>query len=512
VLKERINILLFIIPICIIGLVNLAFPHKAMVSELENRSLARLPAFSSQSLFSGRFTMELENFVADHFLMRDRFVVWSHDAKELFKPKTDGENVEIIVNKGVNVADGAAEPGEDLQGVSPVQESDPLQASSVSGMGTDSVSHEEDAGWNRETNGQPQVSMAATDSPGGDSATEAPNAEIAGEKAAAPASDGKEGQVSSTGEEGRERKNPSQSTPEAEKNNSNENEETRTGGVLIVGNRAMEIYKFNQAPADNYAGKLIKFAGGLENVKVYSLLAPTQIEFVKSEKYKNISDSQKQGIDYVYGELGEKVMPVDAYTPLKENSDKYVYFRTDHHWTALGAYYAYTGFCSAAGLEPLPLDRYEQGEVPDFLGSLYTITLSKALRNNPDTIRYYKPPVRNTYHVYYEGATKIDLIDLNRAKDKNKYRIFISGDRPMGKVVSENKNGKKILVIKDSYGNAFVPFLVPHYEEVYVIDPRQYKNSVKELIQKEGIQEVLFLNYALITNNAAYAKLLDELH
>jgi hypothetical protein len=114
--------------------------------------------------------------------------------------------------------------------------------------------------------------------------------------------------------------------------------------------------------------------------------------------------------------------------------------------------------------------------------------------------------------VYYEGATKIDLIDLNRAKDKNKYRIFISGDRPMGKVVSENKNGKKILVIKDSYGNAFVPFLVPHYEEVYVIDPRQYKNSAKELIQKEGIQEVMFVNYAFITNNAAYAKLLDELH
>jgi hypothetical protein len=89
----------------------------------------------------------------------------------------------------------------------------------------------------------------------------------------------------------------------------------------------------------------------------------------------------------------------------------------------------------------------------------------------------------------------MNVLDMTHADKKNKYRIFLSGDRPLGKISTEVKNEKKILIIKDSYGNAFIPFLIPHYEEIYIVDPRQYKSNVLKLIKDNGIQEVLFLNY-----------------
>jgi len=116
--------------------------------------------------------------------------------------------------------------------------------------------------------------------------------------------------------------------------------------------------------------------------------------------------------------------------------------------------------------------------------------------------------VKSEYNVWYEGPVKLKVIDMYHATQKNKYRVFISGDRPLGIIKTEVSNGKKILIIKDSYGNAMVPFLLPHYEEIYVVDPRQYGKNIFNLIQDNEIQEVLFLNYALIVGDNSFADLI----
>jgi hypothetical protein len=93
----------------------------------------------------------------------------------------------------------------------------------------------------------------------------------------------------------------------------------------------------------------------------------------------------------------------------------------------------------------------------------------------------------------------------------NKYGIFMGGDQPLAKITTNVKNGKKIAVIKDSYANAFIPFLLPHYEEIYVVDPRQYTHNFLDLVKKNGIQNVLILNYSFITENNGFADLMREM-
>lgn len=284
------------------------------------------------------------------------------------------------------------------------------------------------------------------------------------------------------------------------------------GNLLILNDTVMEVYKFNESKCKLYADMLNTVSDKMgEDVKVYSLLAPVQIEFLTTKKYKDLSDSQIDSINFVNSNLSEKVTPVDAYTPIKEHIDEYVYFRTDHHWTALGAYYGYTGFAKASSITPLPLEKYKVGEAPGFLGHLSTVNPSETVSNNPDNVIYYNSPVKSELQVYfydkstgekksYTGA----VINKTYIDNDQKYGIFLGGDFPLGIIKTNSKTDKKIMVIKDSYANAFIPFLLPHYSEIYIVDPRHYKESIVDLVKDNNIQEVLVLNYILTTNFNTY--------
>ena len=301
---------------------------------------------------------------------------------------------------------------------------------------------------------------------------------------------------------------------DSEKDNSQTEEKgSVTGKVLVLNDKAMEIHTFNAEASKYYADFINQFQEKLasEDCQVYSLIAPTQIEFITNAQYKKLSSPQKETIDYVYKHLKPNITTIDAYEALAQNTDKYLYFRSDHHWTALGAYYAYTALMEAKGEKPIPIQQYKVKQVKPYLGSLYSTTLSKAIKENPDTVYLYQPFSEHEYHVYYENPIKIPLLDMRHAKNANKYGIFLGGDHPWGKINTAQKNGKKIIVIKDSYANAFVPFLLPHYEEIYIVDPRQFALNIFDFIEENGIQEVLFLNYVLVTDNNGFTDLLREM-
>jgi hypothetical protein len=103
------------------------------------------------------------------------------------------------------------------------------------------------------------------------------------------------------------------------------------------------------------------------------------------------------------------------------------------------------------------------------------------------------------------------LIDLSHANKKNKYRIFLSGDRPWAQITTQINNNRTLMVIKDSYGNALVPFLLPHYHEIYVVDPRQFDQPIVPFIQKHNIQDILYVNNAGVTTDRSFAELLRKL-
>lgn len=428
--KHHLNILLFLVPLFLLGTLNLITPHKPAISQLESRTLKTKPVFTTQKLFSGEYFQEYEGYFADNFIFREKFVKISGHIKDLWS--LPGKNkATIVVNRGVNVA----------------------------------------AAQNKH---QPQE---GNDNPGTSDSSQPEN---------------KDGKSERTNEE---------------------NKGSVEGRVLVLNDRAMEIHTFNAEASKYYADFINKFQEKLQdkNIKVYSLIAPTQIEFITEPKYKDLSSPQKKTIAYVYQHLHPEIIPVDAYQALQQNIDQYLYFRSDHHWTALGAYYAYTAFMAASGEKPLPIKRYQVKQVAPYLGSLYSTTLSQKIRENPDTVYLYQPFTAYEYTVYYENAIKIDLLDMRHAKNTNKYGIFMGGDHPLGKIITEIKNGKKIIILKDSYANAFVPFLLPHYEEIYIVDPRQFNLDIFAFIKENGIQEVLFLNYVLVTDNNGFTDLLRQM-
>ena len=222
-------------------------------------------------------------------------------------------------------------------------------------------------------------------------------------------------------------------------------------------------------------------------------------------------------MNFWYSQMAEGVNTVDTWTELNDHKNEYMYFRTDHHWTQRGAYYAYTAFAKAAGFVPHQISEYTQGKTNGFLGYLYTVTKSSVLKNNPDYVEYFMPKNKSTMTVYKTPAlingVKYPVISSPKAS----YQMFLAGDQPLCHIVSDTvKNGKTLLVTKDSFGNALVPFLTDHFEQIYVIDQREFNTSeaptlkIVDFAKKHGVTDILCQASAFnsVNGNTIFKKLL----
>jgi len=227
------------------------------------------------------------------------------------------------------------------------------------------------------------------------------------------------------------------------------------------------------------------------------------------------TSDQGQAIEYLYGSM-INVTPVNLYDTLKSHRDEYLYFRTDHHWTALGAYYGYEQFAKAKGVEPVSLDRYTTKEFPDFLGAFYSDTgKSPALAQNPDTVVAYEP-FNNTTMTFTDRNGKETpwqvITDVSGWASSSKYNTFIGGDNPYTHIVNNDlSDGSSCVVIKESFGNALIPFLIPHYQDIHVIDYRYYKQSIVDFCKNNQIQDVLFINNISATRSESLVGKMDAL-
>ena len=266
---------------------------------------------------------------------------------------------------------------------------------------------------------------------------------------------------------------------------------------------------------DVYTATLNKLKAEMPNTKVYSLMAPTSIEFYAPKKYNSgKSHSQYQGINYIYGEL-KGITPVDAYPEIAAHTNEYLYFRTDHHWTARGAYYAYRAFANTAGFTPAEINSLRTGKLSPFLGTLYKATQSTAVEKDPDYVEYFIPQT-NTEAIASDSdptlksSYKVKVINTE-VKSSNKYLAFLGGDHGVTKITTDAPGNRSIVVIKESYANAFVPWLCNNYKTVYVIDPRQINVNLASFVKTNSIDEVLFLNYMFIPTNPKYMTALEKM-
>lgn len=182
-------------------------------------------------------------------------------------------------------------------------------------------------------------------------------------------------------------------------------------------------------------------------------------------------------------------------------------FRTDHHWTPLGAFYAYTEFCNAKGIRANNILQYKKKTFKGFKGTFYRDTNNnKTLR--ADNIQTFYPLSGKKISMYYKTVQgqKIHapLIDnVSRYGESLKYCAFISGDNPLTVIKNKAiKDGSSCVVVKESFGNVFVPYLADHYQNVYVIDYRYWSGKLSSFVQKKKVQDVILLNNISMTRNS----------
>ncbi len=225
-------------------------------------------------------------------------------------------------------------------------------------------------------------------------------------------------------------------------------------------------------------------------------------------------------------EADDQLEIVDFSDALSQHKDEYIYYRTDHHWTTLGAYYAYVAYCEQKGLTPVSLEELEENKVEDFYGTFY----SKAKRPSQpaDTITWYDVDVdefafvanlqqdkqlAQLGEVVQEDGLELlrvdGMMDQRKFEVRDKYAAFMWGNSGYVKIKSSHnlnhQEGKtsRLLLFKDSYANSMIPYLTYNYDEIIVVDLRYMAKSTKELMQEEFDDIFVMYNFSTYVSGAS---------
>ena len=250
---------------------------------------------------------------------------------------------------------------------------------------------------------------------------------------------------------------------------------------------------------NNKVTALNNFFKAIPDTKKYFMLVPNSVEILSNKlPYAAPVENELPYINKVRSLLNKDVKFVDVYSLLNSKRNEYIYYKTDHHWTTDGAFYAYEKFCKGAEINENGEDKYNINTVTKtFLGSSYSKGGFKDVA--PDSIKLYIPKEKENYVVEYSDIkTKNNsLYSLENLNKKDKYAVFLGGNHPLVKISTDAKDNKKLLIIKDSYANSFVPFLTSNYSEIYMVDLRYYDDSVSNFIKENKIDNVLVLYNAI---------------
>lgn len=436
----RTEIQVFRRALILLCLLGLLVPLRPEQSQLEKRDLEKFPSPSLAGILNGEFFADVSTWYADTFPFRERLL-------------TANAAVERLYGLGRQQIHGSVGTGDEI----------PTEYT--------------EADTQKKTKKKKGKSDEAGESEVSDSGQEEP--------AAAQGDEGEDGML--------------HEVPES------------VGTIYIAQDRAFELYYFALESANQYI-KMINNAAQLLEGKavVYDIPVPTSIGIYLD---KDIQESlgcsdQSQAFDYILDNLDSRVRGVKVFDTLLSHNGEYLYFRTDHHWTADGAYYAYERFCKEKGILANSRDDFEIREFDNFVGSFYSFGNQAAvLAENPDIITAYTP--KGTNEMTYtdrDGMTwDWEVVADGSAYDRgSKYSCFIGGDNPYSVIQNPAvQDGSSCVVIKESYGNAFVPFLVDHYQTVHVVDYRYFVGNIPEFVAQNNVQDVIFVNNADAISEAA---------
>lgn len=285
----------------------------------------------------------------------------------------------------------------------------------------------------------------------------------------------------------------------------------RSNGIIITGEpghvRAMEAYSWSDEGVKRYADVANLYAEtfGSEGVKIYCMPIPLASAFYSPDAIApKPGRSQYAAIRRMFSYLNPAVTGVNVVPALGEHADEPIYSRTDHHWAPLGAYYAARQLAAAAGLPFLDLKYYKRHEVPGYVGTMYNYSKDPSVKASPETFVYYTPTgldYTTTYITYRtKGLTIIGESDPEQGKfflpfkGVSTYCTFMGGDSKITKVHTGRDNGRRLIIFKDSFGNAIPGYLFDTFEEIHVIDCRYFNRNIKSYVRDNAITDMVFAN------------------
>ena len=296
--------------------------------------------------------------------------------------------------------------------------------------------------------------------------------------------------------------------------NPNDRARKTARGIIIVGSGS-RVRAFGgwgsggSSKGANYAEVANKYYRTFEGrVNVYVMPIPSNGEFYTPDMAKSwTGNGQLNALNNIYAHLAPEVHAVDAYTALSRHVNENIYSRTDHHWMPLGAFYAARQFAKVAGVPFRNLDSYDEKVVHRFLGTMYSYyTHDPELRNNPEDFVYFVPrdvDYKTTYINYsMKGQTVVGASQpkegpfFHNYKDGSSgaYCTFMGGDAKITKVETSTGNGRRLLILKDSFGNALPGYFFYSFEQIHVVDSRYFKKNIVKYINDNQITDVLFCN------------------
>lgn len=436
--------LVIMVPIFFATALLLVVIPRSQESQLEKRKLAEMPTFSFESYFSGEFTTKLAEYYDDTVPFRDELKELGYNIRSYFGIHTEDE-VKII-GKPVQVVNKDKDKEKNKNNETS-QQSAPSKQESSSPSDTSAVVQESSAG---------------------------------------------EDSISEVSEE--------------------EPEYTVENGIIVVKQnghyRALEL--FGGGTGNTYVNALNNFRKDLDkNVRMFSLIAPLASEYYTPSNYSGLTVDQKEVIDSIYSRLDSGITGIDVDSVLAQHADEEIYFRTDHHWTALGAYYSAQEFAKRAGLSFKELSTYKENVIDEFMGTMSGFTGDANLTNDPERFVYYSSDnIGKCTTYYYDTSFNYSGSGnfFNGVYDPkhNAYLTYMGGDEKIIKVTTNVKNGKSLMIVKDSYGNAIPGFLFGSYENIFVVDMRFFNLNLVDFVEANNINDVLFsmVIYSAVGTNA----------
>lgn len=438
-------------------------PLRPTFSASEKRDLATFPSFTVSALLSGDYFSDIEDWFADTFTFREYWIELGQQIDRLHGIQT------VVIHVG------AQEKNDDIPVVTPSPAPEataaPVEAS--------------DAAVTPEPTPEPtpELIIAEVDENGIISMTEDEQAVWKGLVVGA-------------------------------------DEYVNSASVLQVGSSTFEFPSFSRSATEAYAGIINKVGTLLEGkARVWSIPVPVTATYMLSKEDREAIGLviEEDAIDYLATLVTGNAAVINAVPELVAHNDEYLGFRTDHHWTARGAYYAYVAWCKEAGFEAVSLDEYEEGVLSPFYGAYYYNSSVNRSLLSADDVYTYTPP--GDIHMYlnfsnndrlgYEAESLILNIVTN-----DKYTAFLGSDEAQVTFINNDiDDDSAVVVYKTSYGNPFVYYLTQHYHTVHVIDIRNYAyRSVTKFVEEFNISDVIYLHsFVTAQSSSGVPALIDML-